>query len=237
MLKKLKYSETIKKYAMTTLGCALVGTESIFLIHHKIVTGGFSGIANILYHAYGLPPGLVVFVMNIIALAISFKTFGKKFVFDSIIGSALLSGFLQLFLLLPPVTENILLSTIFGCILSGAGAGLVLAAEATTGGTDIIARLVQLKLPHLPIGKILSIVSGLIILSGLIVFKTVDLALYGFLAMIIYTFVIDMIFNTLNNQKLLFIVTDKRDELVAYINLFLQRGATIIEATGGLQYE
>jgi len=235
--KKVNVKDIMKKYIMTIIGCALVGTESVFLIPHKIVTGGFAGIANILYNALNIPPGISVFVLNFLVLAISFKALGKKFVLDSIIGAGLLSGFIQLFMLLPPITENILLSTIFGCIISGAGAGLVLAAGATTGGTDIVARLIQIKASHWPIGKIMLSISVMIILSGLIVFKTVDLALYGFLATIIYAMVIDMVFKTLNNNNLLFIITSEQEKIVSVITSVFKRGVTVLDVKGGYSGE
>ena len=110
----------------------------VFLTPNKIVGGGVSGLSTILYHAFSVPPGVSFFVINFIFLAIGFKVLGKSFTLKTLLGSSLISVFVQIFSYFPFYTENTMLATIFGGVLYGMGIGLGFVAGASTGGTDIL---------------------------------------------------------------------------------------------------
>lgn len=114
---------------------------------------------------------------------------------------------------LPPVTEDPLLAAIFGSALYGVGIGLVLSQKSTTGGTDILGRLIQHKFPYLKIGKILLGVDFFVIFLSYLTFRTTEAVLYGALALFISTTAIDGLMRTLNVSKLAFIITDKGQEI------------------------
>lgn len=223
----------LKKYTLLILGSVLYSLGvSLFYVPNKIVTGGLSGVSNILFHTLHIPTGVSFFVINFILVIIGIRVLGKTAIIDALISFSVGSALLEVFALLPPVTQNPILATIFGATLYGSGLGICFAIGANTGGTDIIARLVQVKKPDFPIGKILLGIDGIIIITGLILFKQVDLCLCGIMALFICTYVIDLVIKKLNVSKLAFVVTDKGREIASLLVSTSPRGVTIYDATG-----
>ena len=210
---------------------------SAFTLPNKIVGGGVSGIATILYHTLGVAPGLSNIVINALLLIIGFKVLGKKFVFATLAGTGLLSVFVQLFSYLPPVTTNLALATVFGGVVYGIGIGLALVSGGSTGGTDILGRLLQSRFPYLPIGQLIMIVDGIIIACSLIFFKNIELTLFGVIQLCVSTFVIDALIRKLNVSKLAFVVTTKGEEMAHKLVSTSPRGVTIIDTVGAYTNE
>ena len=238
MAQKQNLKNTMKKYATIVLGVLLVAFAiSVFYTPNKIVSGGVSGISTILYHTLKIQPGISFAVINVVLLALAWKYLGFVFVKDTILGAALLSLFVQVFTHIPPLTTDVLLASIFGAIFYGAGVGLTLIEGASTGGTDILSRLVQKGFPHVKIGNILMVVDALVILLSLIVFRTINLALYGMLALFVASFSINLLISKLNVSKLAFVVTDKGKEISKFLVAHSPRGVTIIESVGAYTME
>ena len=166
-------------------------------------------------------------------LLISLKKLGKRFFFNTIIGSLLVSVFAEAFTLVPPITENVFLASVFGSVLYGFGIGLTLVSGASTGGTDILGRLVQASFPYIKIGKLLMVIDGIVIATSLVLFREIDLALYGIIALFLATAAIDWLIQSLNISKLAFIVSDKGLEISHKLTSVSPRGVTIINAKGG----
>lgn len=228
----------IKNIAMFVCGIILTALAvSTLNLPNKIVGGGVSGVATILSHTVGVEPGLSSIVINVLLLLISLKVLGIKFVIPTFVGSALLSLFIQIFSYLPPITTDIFLATIFGGVLYGAGIGLAFASGGTTGGTDIVGRLLQKKLPHLPIGTLLLIIDGIVIGVSYLCFKNLELTLYGIIMLVISTFTIDMLIRKLNVSKLAFVVTSKGEEIANMVVTTSPRGCTIINTVGAYTHE
>ncbi len=229
---------TPKSVAMTILGTAMTGFAiAVFLTPNKIVGGGVSGISTILYHTLGAPIGVSSFLINIVFLLISAWVLGRAFVVKTLAGVALLSGFMELFkfvfAFLPPVTENLVLATIFGGVLYGLGIGICFAAGASTGGTDILGRLIQHKFKTLPIGKILLLVDGVIILISFFTLgNNLELVLFGIIDLFIASFSVDFVINALNVSKIAFVITDKGDEIASHLVGTHHRGVTLLDAVG-----
>lgn len=218
---------------LTILGTLTTGFAiGVFLTPNKIVGGGASGLSTILYHTLRVPPGVSFFALNIVLLLIGFKILGKKFVFKTLLGATLLSVFTQFFTMFPLYTENLILSTIFGGVLYGLGIGMSFAAGASTGGTDIIGRIIQSKFSHIPIGKMLLFIDGIIILVSLIIFKNIELTLYGIISLFISSFSIDFIISKLNVSRLAFVITDKGEEISQKLVSTSPRGVTLIDVKG-----
>ena len=136
--------ETFKKYLYIVLGTAMVGLGvSVFYSPNKIVSGGVSGIAVILFHTLNMPLGLSYALINAVLFIFAWIYLGKRFVLDTLLSTLLLTGFVQLFSYIPAPTDDIWLATCFGSVLYGFGIGLNLIVGASTGGTDIVARLAQ----------------------------------------------------------------------------------------------
>ena len=227
------HMKVVKKYGIIILGVMLVAfAVSVFYTPNKIVSGGVSGISTILFHTFGIAPGLSFAAINVILLILDWKFLGKKFVMDSLLGAALLSVFVQAFSYIPPVTDDVFLATVFGAVFYGVGIGLTLAEGASTGGTDILSRLVQCAFPHVKIGSLLLAVDAAVIVTSLMVFKKYELALYGVIALCISSYSINWLISKLNISKLAFVVTDYGTLVSKRLVSQSPRGVTIMNATG-----
>ena len=222
-----------KSIFMTILGTMIIGFGiGSFLTPNKIVGGGASGIGTILYHTFGVDVGITLFVFNLVFLILGFKILGKDFVVNTLFGSLLLSVFVEVFSFIPIYTENLMLASIFGGVLFGAGIGLSFAAGASTGGTDILGRIIQAKFSYLPIGKILLFIDGIIILVSLIVFKDIELILYGIITLFLSSYSVDLVISKLNISRIIFVITDKGDEISKKLISTSPRGVTLIDVKG-----
>ncbi len=144
----------------------------------------------------------------------------------------MVSVFVQMFSYMPLYMENTMLAAVFGGALYGVGIGISFAAGASTGGTDIIGRLIQHKFTTVPIGKLLLLVDGVIILFSLIVFKNIELSLIGIISLFISTYAIDFVIGQLNVSRIAFVITEKGDEISEKLVSTSPRGITIIDAIG-----
>lgn len=229
----MKISAHIKSILFTILGTMITGFGiGVFLTPNKIVGGGVSGLSTILYHAFSVPPGVSFFVINIIFLIIGFRILGKEFTVKTLFGATLISVFVQIFSYFPFYTENIVLAVVFGGVLYGLGIGLGFAAGASTGGTDILGRLIQHRFKTVPIGKLLLFVDGVIIILSLIIFKNPELALFGIITLFLSSYSIDLVIDKLNVSRIAFVITDKGDEISDYLVSKSPRGVTIIDVVG-----
>ena len=230
--------KAVKRYLTITLGTAMVGfAVSEFYIPNKIVSGGVSGLSTILFHTLGIAPGLSFAVINAALLAAALRFLGKSFVINSLIGATLLSAFVQIFSYLPSICKDVFLGSVFGAALYGAGIGLTLVEGASTGGTDILSRLLQRFFPHIKIGNLLLAVDAAVIAVSLAVFGRTELALYGIIALVISSYAVNWLILKLNISKLAFVVTDCGEEIARYLVSNSPRGVTIVRATGGYTME
>ena len=233
MLKK-----TIKKYAVIVSGVILVALAiSVFYTPNRIVNGGVSGIATILFHTFGIQPGVSYFIINITLLIVAWKRLGFTFVKDTIVGVAILSAFVQLLTYIPPITSDVFLATVFGSALYGVGIGLTLIEGASTGGTDILGRLVQCLFPYVKIGSLLLIADAIVIVLSFCIFRTVDIALYGIIAVFLASFSINFLISKLNISKLAFVITERGAEISDDLVSNSPRGVTIIDSVGAYTKE
>ncbi len=222
-----------KSILLTLLGTMITGFAiGSFLTPNVIIGGGASGISTILYHRLGITPGVSFFVINILFLVAGLKVLGKEFVLKTLLGISLLSVFTEIFNHFPLEMSNLILVVIFGGALYGIGIGIAFAAGASTGGTDIIGRIIQTKFPTVPIGKMLLLVDGIIILVSLLIFRSVELVLFGVLTLFISSYSIDLVINKLNVSKIAFVITDKGEEISKYLISTSPRGVTLIDVHG-----
>lgn len=205
---------------------------SLFYLPAKIVSGGVSGLATVGFHALGIAPGLTYGLLNVVLLLAALFILGRGFVFKTLLGAGSLSLFVQLLSYLPPVTADPVLATVFGSVLYGVGIGLAFLSGASTGGTDIAARIIQHFNPSIAIGRLLMVVDGVIIGVSLFAFGQIDLTLYGILALAISTFAVDMLISKMNISKLAFVITSKGEELAKMLVSTSPRGVTIVNAKG-----
>jgi uncharacterized membrane-anchored protein YitT (DUF2179 family) len=230
--------EKIKSGLLVFVGITMVAIAiSMFLVPNKIVNGGASGLATIIYYTIGIKPSISNAIINGILLLFSLICFGKKFVAKTVSSIVGLTILIEVFSYFPPVTDNVLLASIFGAVLYGMGIGIVLCQGSTTGGTDIMGRLIQHNKPQWKIGKILLGVDFFVIFLSLLTFKTTEAALYGVLALFLSTNAIDWLMKSLNISKLAFVVTDQGQVISDFLISTSPRGVTLVNATGGYTHQ
>lgn len=228
----------IRKYFIVALGTMLMAMGiSLFYLPNKIVGGGVSGVSTVLYHAFSIPADISLLIINMVLFVICAFVLGREMFFGSLFGIVTVSLFIRLFGFFPQATDNVILSMVYGGFLYGAGAALALSQGASTGGTDIVGRLLQYIFPQAPIGKLLLLVDGIIILVSFIVFKETELLLCGIIALVISTFTVDYIIDMLNISALISVVTDKGEEIAKQLIKDSKRGVTMLDGKGAYSNE
>ena len=214
--------------------CFAVGLV-FFIAPYKFVPGGVYGISIVLHHLLGTPIGLVSLCMDIPLLLIGIKVLGKQFGIKTFVGIILTAVFVDVLGQIwgnDPLAEgDALLSAIFGGALVGLGLGLIFRSKATSGGTDIIAMIVN-KYTRLPLGQSLMYVDSVIVLIGLIAFQDWKIPLYSWLVIIIVGKIIDAIVEGLSFNKVVIIISERHDEIREKILFSMQRGGTYLIAEG-----
>jgi Uncharacterized conserved protein len=236
-----KLMKTIKEYSLITIGVLLVALSiQFFLAPNKIAAGGVTGIA-IIVNSYipRLQIGLIVLILNIILFIVGFIAIGNKFGAKTIYSSLMLSGVIWLMertgALNITITTNQLLASIFGTFLSGIGLGLVFNQNASTGGTDILAKILN-KFIHVDIGKSLLVVDFIVTLFAGISFGA-EAGMYALLSVIMNGFVIDTVIEGLNVSRQIFVISSKNNLISKFIIEELERGCTILHGKGGYSKE
>ncbi len=203
---------------------------NMFLVRAKIAPGGVSGAATIIYHMTNLPVGAVSLAFNLPLFLLGLKQEGRAFIVKTLISTVLLSLALDL-IPLPEVTNDKLLSALFGGALLGFGLALVVLAEATTGGTDLAAKMLQRKMPRLSMPWVLFGLDMVVILAAAVAFEPQD-GLYALLTIYISTKVMDFMFEGVRSARAFMIITPKACEISKRILAEIERGVTCWNATG-----
>lgn len=217
----------------------IVGTSlfalgfDLFLLPNDINVGGLSGLAMVLVHVLGVGSvGLVTTLINLPLFIIGGKKIGKTFFSGSLIGMLSLSVAIDAFAVLPVPNIEPLIGALYGGVLCGAGAGIVFMAGASTGGSDIIVRLLKMRYQHIPIGTITICFDAVVaVLTGL-VFQDVSSALYSGIAIFITGTVVDAVVYRFDYSKVALIISKKHEEIARAVGDKLQRGATFLHGQG-----
>ena len=216
------------------VGSALFGLGfNLFLEPNGLNAGGVSGLSMVLYHFLGVGSiGLISALINLPLFAIGGMKIGKTFFFNSLLGMMLLSVFIDVFSLLPIPETEILVGALYGGVICGLGLGVVFSAGGSTGGSDIIVRLLKLRYQNVPIGTI-SIVFDMAVaaLTG-IVFRDVNRALYSGISIFVVGCVIDAVVYHFDYSKVAIIISKDYGEIAKRIGTELHRGATFLDGQG-----
>lgn len=230
-----------RDYLMIIVGIMMYAFGfTAFIFPEKIVIGGLAGFGTVIYFlterwlGYGIPVAITSYACNLILLAFAFRSVGKQFVGRTIFGATILSlgiGLLQPLFPAPLIQGETFMSAIIGAILMGFGIGLVFVHNGSSGGTDIIAAMVAKK-SNVTIGRMMLYVDMCIISSSLLLFGQIDKVVYGFVVLVIMSYVCDMVINT-NRQAVQFTIISRHwDAIAAAINNDAKRGCTVIDGTG-----
>lgn len=207
---------------------------NMFISPNGISPGGFTGVATVLNYLIRIPTGIMLFIFNIPVLILGYIKLGGMFIIKTSFVTALVSFCLDLSAkYLPPLKTDGILASLFGGILMGLGLSLVLLRGATTGGVDIIAKLINQKHRHLSVGKIILIADGIVILLAAIVYKNAESALYSIVAIYASTRVMDILLYGADKGKIIYVVTSQPDRICSEINNTVGRGVTRLSVVGG----
>ncbi len=228
-----KILETLKEYALITVGSILAALGiSLFLAPHAVVSGGVSGIAIIINKFTGFPIGVSVLLMNVPLFVAGAIFLGKSFGIKSLYGAFVFSLFLDATATDIILTQNILMSALFGGTLLGIGFGFIFFTGATTGGTDIVAALGNKAIPAIDLGKWFFICDIIIISAGTIFMRDTELLLAGIVALFLNSWVLDYVISGFNVSKMVYVISDQSDTIAAEIMRVLERGVTGIKSVG-----
>lgn len=203
-----------------------------FFLKLKIAPGGVSGLATVIYYLTNISVGTIVFVLNIPLFIAGFLSFGKRFSVKTLLATFLLSFLLDNTLFLPQITDDILLASVFGGIIMGAGMALVFKGGATTGGTDILAKVVNKYFPAFNISEQLFVIDGLVVVFAMIVFRDFDIGLYSIITIWLSAKVIDIVFEGVGFAKAMFIISNNGEEIGKRIMSDVGRGVTGLNGEG-----
>ena len=231
-LKKIKHNEPVIGYVYIVLGCIVGGAAyPLFLVPNGIAPGGLTGVATVLNYLFGAPVGVTSLLMNVPLFLMGYKLMGGSFAFRSMIATVLFSLLIDLFRF-PALTDDVLLASVYGAILLGVPLGLILRGGATTGGSDMIAKLVHHRMSFVSVGMILLFVDCTVIALAAFTMST-RAALYSLICIFVSSKVIDLVLAGFGSAKMCFVVSAQSTEIASRIMKELDRGVTLLPAVGG----
>jgi uncharacterized membrane-anchored protein YitT (DUF2179 family) len=239
----------LKDYLWIILGSLIVAISiNVFMVPFKIAPGGVSGVATVLHYlSYGkLPVGTTMLVLNVPLFLAGMRFIGKRFAIRTLFSTILLSmiidfsqsistNFAENYLSklgYSSLAPDLLLYSIYGGLMMGLGLGIVFKFGATTGGSDLAARIINHFKPNLTMGQTILSIDSCVIIFAAISFQSVQLGMYSILTLFISSKVIDTVLEGINYAKAVFIISNKSDEIAARILEELDRGVTALKGKG-----
>lgn len=225
----------LKDYLMIAIGLIFYGVGwTVFLLPNDITSGGVPGISSIVYWAVGIPVQYTYFVINAFLLALSLRILGFKFSIKTIFAVFTLTFFLSVIQKLTEGTHLLsdqpFMACVLGATLCGIGLGIAFTCNGSTGGTDIIAAIIN-KYRDITLGRVIMLCDLIIISSSYFVLQDMEKVLYGFVTLFVCSFMLDQVVNGSRQSVQFFIISKKYEEIAKEINA-LHRGVTLIDAKG-----
>ncbi|SFF65784.1 Uncharacterized membrane-anchored protein YitT, contains DUF161 and DUF2179 domains [Sunxiuqinia elliptica] len=231
---KVKLKTTFMDYLVITFGMSLyVLGWTVFLIPAEITGGGISGLSAVIFYSTQIPVAVSYFIINAILILVAIKMLGANFGIKTIF-SMLVATFLfwaTSNMLTKPLIDDTFLSAVLGAMMGGAGIGLVFTRGGSTGGTDIIAMIVN-RYRNISPGRVIMYCDVIIIASSYFVFHSPSKLVYGYVSMWVISYSIDAFLNGSNASAQIFIFSKKFEEIADYINKVAGRGVTVFDGTG-----
>jgi len=243
----LKISETKKTIKQTIIDYIIIAIGAfifsfgiaMFTSPNNIAPGGVSGIGTMLNHLFNIPIGSVIIAVNIPLFIFSFKKFGRSFFKKSLFATFLTSSLIDIlpFILEKHYIYSPLLASIFGGVSIGVGVGIIFLRGGTTGGADILAKLIRLKYPHFSLGTLVFIIDAIIVISTLFVYGSIEALLYSTVSFFVTSRAVDAIIFGAARSKMLLIITTQPQQIAKRIMNDIQHGVTLIPASGAYTNE
>lgn len=234
-MKSSRAARLLVKYLIIVFGSVIyaVGFQ-FFLYPNSITSGGVVGIAMIINQLSGLPVGVLTILLNIPLFLVAWRHFGLDFLVGSLVGMGLSSVLVDLFAVFGiRATSDPMLAAVIGGVIKGFGLGVIYYVGATTGGIDIVVKLLRTRFMQLNFGTIMLILDAAIILAYALIIKNYDSAMYSVITMFVVTKVIDLVLYGLDMSCVCHIISEKSEELIRELTSgHVHRGVTILEGEG-----
>ena len=226
--------KNIKEYSVITIGLFINALGwTAFLIPAEITGGGITGVATLIFYASKFPIGISYSAINAILILSSFKMLGKGFGIKTIYAITVLSIFLSVLqgIIKEPIVNENFMSAVIGAILAGVGVGIVFSQGGSTGGTDIIAMMIN-KYRDISPGKVILYADVIIISSSFLIFHSLEKMVYGYVTMAITAYTIDLILTGTKRTVQLFIFSKEYEKIAERVATDIKRGITVIDGKG-----
>lgn len=229
--------KNIKKFLIecggTILGAFIMASSvSFFLLPNELSSGGFSGIATILYYRLNIPMGITIAVLNIPMFLLAGYKIGKDFFAKSLLGTLTLSVFIDLLDKFQPATNDKILAAIYGGILTGMGTAIILKSHSSTGGSDLLSIIIKRFKNTIQTGRVIVIIDAIIVLLNVVFLGKIEIGLYSAITIYLMGLMIDIVFEGIFFSKLIFIISDKNDLIAKEIATKISRGMTGLYGKG-----
>ena len=207
---------------------------SLFSAPNDIAPGGVTGLATLANHLWGVPIGALTVAVNIPLILLAWWRLGRSFAARTLLGLALSSLVMDTIAeLAPPFSGDRLLAAVFGGVLTGVGLGLILSRGATTGGAEIVARLLERRWPYIPIGKLILLLDGAVLALSALVFREAESPLYAIILVYVASLITDRLVYGGRRGKTVLIISRHHTASTRSILDELSRGATLLTGVGG----
>lgn len=230
----------VVKYLIIVVGSLIFAASfQFFLYPNSIVSGGVTGIAQIINRLTGLPVGVLSIVMNVPLFIIAWRHFGLDFIVSSFVAMTLFSVFVDVFAVLNiAVTDDAMLASIIGGVIKGIGLGMIYYVGSTTGGIDIVVRLARRRYLHIHFGTLMLVMDAVIVAAYALIFKIYDSAMYSLICMFVMSKVVDLVLYGLDNSSICYIISEHSEDIVKEITFGeLHRGVTLLSGEGAYTHE
>lgn len=212
---------------LTILGSFIMAIGvSQFLLPNQLSSGGVAGLATIFYYLFNIPMGVAIAVINIPLFIFSIFKVGKTFFIKSLIGTITLSVFIDILDKLEALTNDRFLACIYGGILIGVGTAIILKANSSTGGSDMVSLLAKEYNSSIKTSNVIVIIDIVIIILNMIFFKEIEIGLYSAISIYLVGKMLDIFFEGIYFTKLVYIISDKTEEIAKEIGEKIKKGST-----------
>ena len=234
-MKKFLKDFILDTFVLIVGGVAFAAGLCIFAAPAHILTGGASGLAIVANGLWGLPMGAVIFALNVPLIIASFAVCGRRYTVRTLYAVVMFSAVIDVFEFLVPYQYDgePLLCAIYGGLLTGLGMYIIMTRSIVTGGSDLLAYIIQRRHPGRSMGALLMAIDGAVVLIGALYYKSVDTALYSMALIILLTLTLDALLRGRTQDSMLLILTDKQAEVREFIDKELERGCTVLSGRGG----
>ena len=237
--KAKKIAKFICRYIVITFAACIYAVGiSMFLDPNNLAPGGLTGAAVILTRIIPITLGTLIVIMNIPIMILGAWKFGARFTLSTLYTLVVSSAFMEVFERMGYViTHDKILAALVGGTLMGAGMGLCLRMETTTGGIDIIIKVLRQKYRQVKSGEMYLIIDGLILAAAALYFKDIEVSMYAGVAIVISTYILDKVLYGSDEAKLVYIVSNKRKIIATRMMVELNMGVTLVEGKGAYNME